>query len=140
MTAAELLRPRYEIIADFPGNGYNVGRIIVPIIRSGKIFDCLDAPSSEVITNPEKYPHLFRKMSWWENRDLKDMPGYVMFHDKTIFKIKSWHLEQLTGVIDNDEDPGYICLTIWNYKAGYGYIPIGESLAIRQLAKSKNKD
>jgi hypothetical protein len=110
MTAAALLRPRYEIIADFPGNGYNVGRVIVPITRSGKIFDCIDAPSSETITNPEKYPHLFRKMSWWEKRDVKDMPKYVMHHDKTIFKIKYWELLQFIGVIDDDDDPGSICL------------------------------
>ena len=130
MTAATLLRPRFEVIADYPNPKNH------PYFEVGEFVDTITEEDIEYFT---KYPHLFRKMSWWENRDVKDMPMYVMHHDKTIYKIKCWNLEQLAGVIDDDQKPGCICLTMWNWNEGYGYIPIDESLAIRRLAKSKNK-
>jgi hypothetical protein len=65
MDAKELMIPRFEIIADYPGLKYNVGRILTPITETGKYYDCKDAPSSKIIGFPEKYPHLFRKLNWW---------------------------------------------------------------------------
>lgn len=100
MTSAELLVPRYEVIEDFPRSGYNIGAILTPITKRNKIFECINSPSSETIYNPEKYPHLFRKMAWWENRDIEDMPKYVMFHNKTIYKINYWDISSFKGILE----------------------------------------
>lgn len=135
MTATELLIPRYEIIADFPGNKYNVGRIITPITKSNVMFDCPDAPSSEIIQYPEKYPYLFKRIPWWQNRDVKDMPEYVIFHDNTISKIKHWNMTHLMGTTDD----GCVLLTAWNWEKGFGYNPIDECLVKSQLGYNELK-
>ncbi len=64
MTPEELLIPRYKVIADYPGNEIKVGKVFEPNT---------DWPESYL----KKYPHLFRKLEWWEERELGDMPGYV---------------------------------------------------------------
>ena len=63
MTTEQLMQPRYEVIADYPNS----------IIPKGNIVDDLLLFKIEF----EKYPHLFRKLEWWEKRDVKDMPEYV---------------------------------------------------------------
>lgn len=30
-----------------------------------------------MIKDPENYPHLFRELEWWEDRDESDLPKYV---------------------------------------------------------------
>ena len=67
MTTEELLKPRYLVIADYPGmddDGYYIGQVKENIAENYcKLLD--------------KYPHLFRRLEWWEMRDEKDMPEYV---------------------------------------------------------------
>lgn len=81
MTIEELLKPRWKVIADFPCNvGHDVGEIIseykyksepdccfIEIDLDGKIFGIC----------PDDYPHLFRKLKWWEEREIEDMPNYI---------------------------------------------------------------
>lgn len=60
---ADLMKPRYKVIADYPGNNlYKVGSII-----------------EDTGWGVELFPNIFKKLSWWEERDVKDMPEYVMF-------------------------------------------------------------
>jgi len=68
MTAVELMTPRYELIADYPSNYCEVGTIIeCPNFDH----DFTKKAWEEVI---DKYPHLFRKLNWWEHRKVEDMP------------------------------------------------------------------
>ncbi len=75
----DLLKPRFKVIADYPLSSYNVGRILTPISKGSSLYDCIEASSSEKIRNPNKYPHLFKKLEWWEDRSLYEMPDYVKF-------------------------------------------------------------
>lgn len=77
MDSKELMKPRFLVIADAPRLSYNIGRILTAIPENKDLYDCADAPSSEKIFNPEKYPHLFRELEWWENREVDEMPDYV---------------------------------------------------------------
>lgn len=63
MNANKLMIPRFEIIADYPNLSYNVGRIIEPVKEGSNYYDCFDAPSNNLICNPNKYPHLFKKLN-----------------------------------------------------------------------------
>lgn len=74
----KLLEPRYKVLADYPGSPFKVGEIL-------KLNDSIH-PTYAHFTNGEKgimvdeidnYPHLFRLLKWWEERDVKDMPEYV---------------------------------------------------------------
>jgi hypothetical protein len=70
MTVEELLQPRYEVIADYPGN----------VQRIGYIFQVIgDEQSIEAwCSEKNKYPHLFKKLAWFEKREVSEMPGYVI--------------------------------------------------------------
>jgi len=65
MTTEQLMQPRYKVIADYPKSVHIVGRVYE-----------LNDESHYLIEFP-KYPHIFRKLEWWEERDVKDLPEYV---------------------------------------------------------------
>lgn len=64
MTPEELLKPRYEVIADYPGCNVEVGTIFQSDI--GEYFD--------------RYPANFRKLAWWEHRKREELPEYVRLY------------------------------------------------------------
>lgn len=66
MSIEDLLLPRYKLLADYPLN----------IIEIGAVFDrCTEFQCVFF----DKYPHLFRKLEWWEERKIEDMPAYLKF-------------------------------------------------------------
>lgn len=73
MTTVELLKPRYEVIADYPRSWYNKGDILLSKIDH--------APQLGYIafSVAEKYTDVFRKLEWWEHRKPEDMPECVKF-------------------------------------------------------------
>lgn len=66
MTNEEFLIPRFRVIADYPGNTLSVGKIIAGTLAPKELADWM-----------EKYPHLFRKLEWYEGRKEEDMPTYI---------------------------------------------------------------
>lgn len=125
MTTEELLRPRFEVIADYPKLSYNVGRILTPVKDNSNIYDCTDAPSSEVISYPEKYPHLFKKLNWWEHRKVEDMPKKLICKaikdDSEILEIEEWDMEILFGWTDKKKRQG---CGLRSFNPDYGYFPV----------------
>lgn len=78
MTPEELLKPRYKVIADYPESPYKIGDIEF----NGTWSD------NDSLAN---YPSIFRKLEWWEERDVKDMPGYLKdTGDGEVFKVREW--------------------------------------------------
>lgn len=99
LTPEELLRPRIKCIADFWDNPFKVGEVI-QFIQEREYHDFFtgELQGKDWLTDflPDdptviRYmywmrkftplPHLFRRLEWWEERDVKDMPEYV----KTIY-------------------------------------------------------
>lgn len=71
----ELLRPRYKVIADWPGNVWPIGTIY--------------KHETIGILNPKKcddFPHLFKKLAWYEDRKPEEMPDYVRVVEKSIIE------------------------------------------------------
>jgi len=132
MTAKELLQPRFEVIELYPKCPYNKGRILTLIKNSDFFYECVDAPSSEKINSPELYPHLFKKLNWWEKRDIEDMPKKLKslaysdednfnIEKEEVYEISEWNMESMYGIIDLEKRQ--VCsLESWNPK--YGYIPV----------------
>lgn len=81
MTTEELLRPRYKVIADWPGNRMPVGVILMSTTHDCFIWDGLIYHKSML----EHHPHLFKKLEWWEERKPEDMPEYYKI-DGAIYK------------------------------------------------------
>ena len=104
MTVEELLMPRYKVIADYPGmdDSYEIGEVLKPAYTG-----IVDA-----------YPHLFRKLNWWEERKVEDMPEYVKviangcsFNAGTILKANNWGAYPDEGNNFGNEGD-YYCLLI----------------------------
>ena len=121
MTVEELMNPRYELIADYPGNSIEVGKIIICPKYDN------DFSKEFWIQSNDKYPHLFKKLNWWEKRQESDMPMYLRSDlDKknpTFHKIVEWKMKELWGVIDPIERS--VC-SLMAFNPEYGYFPATE--------------
>ena len=77
----ELLKPRYKVIADYPNNKMPIDAILIPNRLDGTVNNDWVSPDPNdrkfIYADVSKYPHLFRRLEWWEDRDVKDMPEYV---------------------------------------------------------------
>lgn len=87
MTTEELLKPRRKVIAPWPGmerDGIKVGDIIIDPDRPNECCRYLDG-SAAFTFDWDKYPHLFKRLEWWEERKPEDMPEYVKYDDVSLF-------------------------------------------------------
>ena len=127
MTAKQLLLPRFEVIADYPNSIYNIGDVLeLKEITNSKIFHNNENFLVGNFFNQEeleKYPHLFKKLQWYEKRKEEEMPKKVIFNENPLeeYLIEKWDMIHLFGYIDIKQRSG--CdLTIFN--TGYGYLPV----------------
>lgn len=104
MNIEKLLKPRFEVIADYPKSTFKVGQIL-----EGELIFCdPDGPKYS------DYPHLFRKLPWWEKRERSEMPMYLKttyFGRVEICKIADWNMISLRGRIDGS--PCHCDLLLW---------------------------
>lgn len=108
-----LLKPRYRLIADYPGNDTQVGLIYTYGDKKGdrgyqspqdwcKLFDA--------------YPTIFRHLFWWQERAVEEMPEYVWYDKQSnkglvVLKVKEWILEpdgDMWASVEEDEI-GFAC-------------------------------
>jgi hypothetical protein len=72
MSNEELLKPRYKVIADFPYNTFGeVGSIL------DRDWGWNGDDENGFKHHISHYPHLFKKLQWWEERKQEGMPEYV---------------------------------------------------------------
>ncbi len=110
MSIDELLKNRIKVITPFPGIqnfGYKVDDILV----------C----SNMLFEEYAKYPHLFKKLEWWEDREEKDMPEYLKC-EGVIRKFKQIHNieSQTIQLFDNEGEIEYE-ENVYNKLNGKGY-------------------
>lgn len=111
MKKEDLLKERFKVVADYPKSDFPLGTILSMDVESAIItlngeYQFSDKwpmalTSSYYVKNVlkvENYPHLFRKLEWYEERKVEDMPEYVKnVKSEVILKVKKWEW-------DNDED------------------------------------
>lgn len=76
MIKEELLKPRYKVIADYPNSEWKVGKILVRVKdATNDIFHVHEyAIVGDISLNEiKKYPHIFKPLEWWEEREEKDI-------------------------------------------------------------------
>ncbi len=115
MTTEDLLKQRYKVIADYPLSPYNVGDL-VEFSNIGTSFHCTTIedyePFSEEFVKTENYestkklekwPHLFKKLEWYEDRKPEDLPEYVKvihgnigFNLNDVLKVNKWVIGYIT--------------------------------------------
>jgi hypothetical protein len=112
MSIEELLKPRYKVIALWPGaTMINVGDIFMPGMvnaklcwrRVGEQYGHLSV--TPTIHGPEFYPHLFRSLEWWEERNDVELPGYIRFGEigaaHCYYKIKRYDEELKMWIVSS---------------------------------------
>jgi hypothetical protein len=65
-----LMRPRFEVIADYPRSHYKVGQVI-------DFEGMLDWEIIEADTYCKLYPCIFKPLPWYSHRSVEEMPEYV---------------------------------------------------------------
>jgi len=91
MTPEELLKPRYKVIADWPGSNLKIGTTLRQEITDYYSFEEDEKAFTTHRKNLDQYPHLFRKLQWWEERTLEEMPQYIKF-DNIVYKTIEWRI------------------------------------------------
>lgn len=74
MSIEDLLKPRWKCIADYPDNTNEIGTILD---RDWCRYKFDDEDAGEVLWRISDFPHLFKKLEWYENRKPEDMPEYI---------------------------------------------------------------
>jgi hypothetical protein len=127
MTAQELLKPRFEVIADYPFNPYEIGNLVENIANTSialyaRINDTDHLSSIDFF---DKYPHLFRKLKWWERRSVEDMPKRLICKaiqdDTEIMEIQEWDMDIMVGWLNKKERT---CCSLHSFNYEYGYFPV----------------
>jgi len=80
MNKDELMKPRYKVIALYPDSPNKIGDII-HVYGQGYIYP------DKVEANFDRYPHLFKKLQWWEEREISELPEYLKWkNNPEVFK------------------------------------------------------
>lgn len=81
MTPDQLMITRYKVVAEYPFMSEKLGSILT--------FD--NAFDSNIAG---RYPHLFRKLEWWEERQLRHIPKYLLIRDeKRVIRVSKMRKE-----------------------------------------------
>ncbi len=98
MTVEDLMKPRYKVIAVFPRCWHSIGKIL-NADKDG-YFEIWQDEFMD-IHYIDAFPHLFRKLEWYEERAIEDMPEYVkLFYDYgdkipyLVAKVEKWDIEK----------------------------------------------
>lgn len=71
-----LLVPRYRVLADYPNSNYKVGDTIYD---NGKTEALNQNGTAVFFTNKwlELFPSIFKKLEWWQDRKMEELPKYI---------------------------------------------------------------
>lgn len=77
-----LLEPRFKVIAGYPGTLWSVGAIIEY---------CITTETPEDFTAYyQQWPHLFKRLAWYEERRLHNLPAFVKFTDGKVCNVEGY--------------------------------------------------
>lgn len=71
----QLMRPRYRLSADYPGNSRPIGFVFTMDKKDEEGWYTTTGYLQEKFFT--MYPHLFKPLSWWEDRAPEEMPKYL---------------------------------------------------------------
>jgi hypothetical protein len=94
-SVAELLKPRYKVIADYPNQWHRTGAIITDLFYDDQYKD---------ESWFAQYPAIFQRLEWWQEISESEMPEYL----------------KITEIINGQNHIGKIFRTIPGHlRAGY---------------------
>ncbi len=97
MTNEELLIPRYKVIAEHPSSRLKLGQVfhLDQINPEGKWHQYTEAEPVHLEEDSHvKYPAIFKRLEWWEERNIEDMPKYLKVFDSIVVRIIRYNISQ----------------------------------------------
>lgn len=128
MNAKELLIPRFEVVETYPNCKFKKGDFLERIPNATNDWynhnkSLIDAEI--LLEDIEKYPHLFQKLKWWENRTNEEMPKKLICkaieNDTEVMIIEKWDMKNLMGFTDLEKRIG---CGLTSFNPDYGYFPV----------------
>lgn len=129
LSAKELMYPRWELIANFPFCILRLGEVVTELPSSNeyeRIFTYGDKRRFYKLDHcPEDYPHLYKKLEWWDRRPEEDMPKKVICKaipgDQEVIEVLRWDMNMLFGFVNAETRTG-VDLTC--FVPEHGYFPV----------------
>lgn len=88
MTPEQLLIPRYKVIESYPKSPFKIGDILYKYEFEDTYNYCYSTNPDILLQGTtgdkrdvENFPKIFKKMSWWEDRNPEDLPKYLKEND-----------------------------------------------------------
>ena len=109
MTAQDLMKPRYKVIADYPNNQLSLGRILDSSSDNliQKIVFCIGGDYWRLPEELDKYPHLYKKLAWWEDREVKVMPEFLKDEHGEVFRVEEYSKGDYVSLYKNNGDQDF---------------------------------
>lgn len=105
MSKEELLNPRIKVINEDTSGNLKKGEVIPLADETGLYWVNGEPMGQEKI---DRFPHLFRPLQWWEEREDKDLPIYVRFEINyrqwvigDVEKVFNWHRRPRACIFHN---------------------------------------
>ena len=98
MTTEQLMQPRYKVINTWPRSGFPVG-----LVFEGTILTDLCKSTIKC----DQFPHLFKRLEWWEERKPDDMPEYVKNNNGEVMKVTKWEAHLTVVIFEPPTDNGW---------------------------------
>jgi len=135
MKAKDLLVPRFEVLETYPNSKFKKGDLLerIPNATNDWYNHNKSLIDAEILLEEiEKYPHLFRKLNWWEKRTKEQMPKKLKslcnkdakdfdIEKEEVYEILDWDMNGMMGFL-NIERRQVCDLEIFSPE--YGYIPV----------------
>lgn len=94
MTPEQLMITRYKVIADYPFSNFKIGEVIELVPPKGMNTPVAVISKRVWFGKDFDYPYLFRKLEWWEERKLSDIPKYLLIRDeKRVIRVSKMRKE-----------------------------------------------
>lgn len=138
MTPEELLKPRFKVIANYPNSPFQIGDILPKALETDWVY--LDeGMQKQTLLECEKYPALFKKLEWWEERAEKDLPQYLRLKGN-IWKVDKWKenfIGKFTPSYKNEEGNDFLSIE-WHFFKNE-FLPATEEEYLKQLSTKKTE-
>lgn len=138
-----LLTPRFKVIGEYPNCNFKKGQILQRILNATNdwyhtdLYACMGGYD---ISDLKKHPHLFRKLEWYEERTVEEMPKYLKHRidinseNWTYEKVTKWDLKRKLGFINNSDRE---CCDLGLWGAEQNYQPATEKEYLQSLKNSQ---
>jgi len=137
MKAKDLLIPRFEVINNYPDcdkHKLAIGSIVTFEYYTDETKQWYNDNGQLKIYDAyyEGYPHLFRKLNWWEKRTKEQMPKKLKslcskdepnfdIEKEEVFEILDWDMNGMMGFLNIEKSQ--VC-DLEIFTPEYGYIPV----------------